>query len=383
MSISARFANPLSRVIMIIALVLAVGLPLNALAAPAQQSSVVEEAVLIGYYESEPIDDGDFAIVVSLGFYDDATFDLTLGVVDADESLNVNGEYVATDDGLLLTPLTVDGIAVEEDIEIVLVWDADDSLVILGGPDGALGEEDIILYPVAIEDEATVIEVGGVYVSGVSSNDDGDSAVFLLNLLPDGSAGMVTDSLDLTAPEFEVGAWEDNGDGTVTLTVLGVIGQDYDEAIVIDLVVGANGELAFMDQVVFYPLAWLSTAGAGSDEDIDDEAVTGDALVYTADFVIPDSEEVVSLYMMLYDDGSVTMTDVDETESVYGEWILDDTTLVVTLLEDDNGELDEPVELTFEEDEDGVLIATDYPLDIFGEDGLTFYPFEEDAATDE
>lgn len=370
---STRLSHPLLRTLLFFVLALAVSLPMPALAAPVRQATVVDEALLVAYYESEVIDDEGIEIIVGLAFYDDGAFELSLNLVDEEEFLSARGEFVETDDGLLLTVLTVEDEPVDELVELEAVWDADDSLVILGGPDGPLGEEDIILYAVALEGEEEVIGLDGVYISAIQPSETSAGVVYLINLLPEGDASMSSDYLDLNPPVFEVGTWVDNGDDTVTLEIVGTIDEEYDEPIVIDFEVGASGELTVAD-LVLYPLIWLTTDIGAQEE----ETVVVEYLTYVGEFVMPDSDELVVLTMLLYDDGSVSITDEEGTATVYGEWTLDETTLFIALLEDDDGALEEVIELVFEADEEGAWVAVDYPVDIFGEDGLVFYPVDED-----
>lgn len=370
---STRLSHPLLRTLLFFVLALAVSLPMPALAAPVRQATVVDEALLVAYYESEVIDDEGIEIIVGLAFYDDGAFELSLNLVDEEEFLSARGEFVETDDGLLLTVLTVEDEPVDELVELEAVWDADDSLVILGGPDGPLGEEDIILYAVALEGEEEVIGLDGVYISAIQPSETSAGVVYLINLLPEGDASMSSDYLDLNPPVFEVGTWVDNGDDTVTLEIVGTVDEEYDEPIVIDFVVGASGELTVAD-LVLYPLIWLTTDIGAQEE----ETVIVEYLIYVGEFVMPDSDELVVLTMLLYDDGSVSITDEEGTATVYGEWTLDETTLFIALLEDDDGALEEVIELVFEADEEGAWVAVDYPVDIFGEDGLVFYPVDED-----
>lgn len=370
---STRLSHPLLRTLLFFVLALAVSLPMPALAAPVRQATVVDEALLVAYYESEAIDDEGIEIIVGLAFYDDGAFELSLNLVDEEEFLSARGEFVETDDGLLLTVLTVEDEPVDELVELEAVWDADDSLVILGGPDGPLGEEDIILYAVALEGEEEVIGLDGVYISAIQPSETSAGVVYLINLLPEGDASMSSDYLDLNPPVFEVGTWVDNGDDTVTLEIVGTVDEEYDEPIIIDFVVGASGELTVAD-LVLYPLIWLTTDIGAQEE----ETVVVEYLTYVGEFVMPDTDELVVLTMLLYDDGSVSITDEEGTATVYGEWTLDETTLFIALLEDDDGALEEVIELVFEADEEGAWVAVDYPVDIFGEDGLVFYPVDED-----
>jgi hypothetical protein len=199
----------------------------------------------------------------------------------------------------------------------------------------------------------------------------------MLNLLPDGDASLSSDYLNLEPPLFEVGTWTDNEDGTVTVEIVGTIDEDYDDAIIIDFTVGEYGEL-MVDEVYLYPLTILTYL---SDDTLDDGSEIGeeesDVLIFVAEVTLPDEEEAIYVYMWLYDDGSVILTDEEETGSLYGEWTYEEEVLYVSITGDDEDEYDEPIELVFEYNDDGALEATEYPVEVFGEDGLVFYSIED------
>ncbi len=153
---STRLSHPLYRLILFFVHTLAVSLPTTALAAPASQGGGTAEieAVLLAYYESDvvPIEDAD-GVIVGLSFYDDDTFELELDFLDGEDASLAYGDYAETDDGILLTVLSADGEELAESVEVELVYDADDTLIVLGSPDGIIGEEDIILYPTDLESD--------------------------------------------------------------------------------------------------------------------------------------------------------------------------------------------------------------------------------------
>ncbi len=99
-----------------------------------------------------------------------------------------------------------------------------------------------------------------------------------------------------------------------------------------------------------------------------------DVIVYVADVTLPDESDPVQIYMLIYDDGTMIMSDEQETTTLYGEWVDEGDTLSVTITNDDESVFDEPVEFIFEVDAEGALVATEYPVDVFGEDGPIFVP---------
>jgi hypothetical protein len=374
-----RLSHPFLRSILFFVLLLAVGVPATGLAAPvAQGSSTAEnEAVLVTYYESDviPSDDTD-GIVAGLSFYDDDTLELALDYLDGEEPVVAYGEYEETGDGVLVTLFGADDEEFDEPIELELLFDADETLVVLGTPGGLLGDEDVILYPVDVAagddeagDEDLAYAVEGVYVSPIQFDESSNSmVVHLLNLLPDGEASLSSDPLNLEPPMFELGMWTDNGDGSVTLEVLGTVEEEYAESILLEFEVGEYGELMLGD-LLLYPLSLL---GQNVDEDTSD--VEGGVTIYVTELTNPDADESILIYMMLNNDGTVILIDENETGALYGGWATEDETLVVFITGDGEVDFDEPLEMLFEIDEENALVATEYPVEIFGEEGLIFYP---------
>ena len=399
---STRLSHSLYRLILFFTLALTVALPTTALAAPAKQPTDTADAVLIAYYESDVVAVEDAEVTLSLYFYEDATFEMSADAVDGEESSLAYGDYEETDNGVLLTLLGADEEDFDESIALELTYDADDSLVITGSPDGLFGEEDIILYPMDVEaataeddgaeddgaedeadtsaDDDFAVAIGGAYVSPVQESEDSAGVVYLLNLLDDGQASLNSDYLNLEAPIFEIGTWTDNGDDTVTVEIVGTVDEEYEDAILLEFEVGEYGEL-LIEGISLYPLGILSYLEDDATDDSGEEigSSESEASIFVAEVVFPDADEAVYVYMFVYDDGTVIMTDEEQTSSLSGEWTFEEEVLYVSITSDDESELDEPVEFTFEFDEDGSLLATEYPVEVFGEDDLIFVPVEDDG----
>jgi hypothetical protein len=398
-------------------MVWAASVPATALAAPALQLGTAEdEAVLLAYYESEPVaPEGEEEGILSLSFYDDDTFEMTATAVDGEVISAAYGDYEVIDDGVTLTFIGADGEDFDEPNVLDLLWDADDTLLIPGAEDALFGEVDILLYPIELEageeggaleedtgddtgddvgegigeegDDDFALTLAGVYVSPIQPYENSDGVVYLLNLLPSGEASLNSDYLDLEAPIFELGTWTDNGDNTVTVEITETLEEVYEESIFIEFEVGEIGELMLAD-FSLYPIEILSYL---EDDEFTDEDVTGeelesdesDVFIYVAEVNPPDEDEPIYIYMFLYDDGSVIMSDADETTTLYGEWIFEDEILAVTLTSDGETTFDEPGELVFEFNEEDALVATEYPVELFGEEELIFYPAADENNDDE
>lgn len=388
-----RLSPPLLRIVLFFVLTLTVALPTTALAKPLAQRTV--EATLLAYFESDIITEDDSSAWLGLSFYDDDTFEMSVNYIGEDEPVIANGTYEETDDGVTLTILAVDGEEADEGVELPLVWDADDTLVIVGSPDGLMGEEDIILYPVdvALDDDAgddtdddagldddLSLGIAGIYVSPIEVDVEGEEVVYLLNLAANGDASLTSDYLNMQPPIFEVGTWTENDDNTVTVEIVGTVNEEYDRVIILTFEIGEYGEL-FIQNVSLYPIQILSyleddsTANA-LDNDGEDN---GEVYLFIAEVLFPGDRTATDVYLFIYEDGTVIMTDETESETLYGEWVFnDDDTLTVSITGDSDEAFAVAVDLVFEFDNDGALVAIEYPVEVFGEDDLIFYPVEAD-----
>ena len=393
---STRVTHPLLRFVLLLAMILAVSMPTAALAAPALQGSgtTTDEAVLLAYYESEEISPtGEGSAVIGLSFYDDDTFEMSVDTLDGEDPTVGYGDYEVTDEGVTITLVGADGEDFEESTEVALLLDADDSLVIVGEPDGLFGEEDIILYPVDIEASEDTsntpdagadssspsdlsMAIGGVYISPVQPFEGSAGVVYLLNLLDTGDASLNSDYLDMKAPIFEIGTWTDNEDGSVTVEIMGTVDEEYENSILIEFTLGDYGEL-ILDSFSLYPLAILSNLDTSVPADSGLGSTESDVDIYVAEVNAPGEDAPIYIYMFLYADGSVIMSDAEEITTLYGDWTFEDEILSVSLTTDGETEFDEPGELVFEFNEENALVATEYPVDVFGEDPLIFYPSNE------
>lgn len=345
--------------------------------APAEESAAV---TLLAYFESDVLETAIADLVTTLAFFDDGSFELTIIFPDIETTLTLTGTYAESEEGVLLTALTMEGETLDEVIELELLWDADDTLVLVGGFGDELYADDIIFYAAdsaaygsTADDAASVeIPVGGVYLSSLITNDDGAQVLYVLNLVEDGSASLSSDYLDLQPPIFELGAWRvewsEEGEGVVTLEFTGTPEEEYEDPIVVALQVGEAGELT-VGTVTLYPLSRFSLTPV-----VEEDAVEILATYVTE--IVGEDAETLRLYLTLAADGSFTLTDEEETNAVYGEWALGDERLTLTLLGDQEGNILEPLELVFEFGEEDELILVEAPADLFEDEDLIFYPLE-------
>jgi putative hemolysin len=71
------------------------------------------------------------------------------------------------------------------------------------------------------------------YIAALPAASGGGSRLIALHLHPDGTARMATDYQTDDPPVIELGSWQDNGDGTLTVTLTGQEDEPYDEPVVI------------------------------------------------------------------------------------------------------------------------------------------------------
>jgi uncharacterized lipoprotein NlpE involved in copper resistance len=213
--------------------------------------------------------------------------------------------------------------------------------------------------------------IPGIYTSGLLPAADSPGLVITLALFDNGAAQSTSDYLNAEAPVVEVGTWTDNADDTVTLAITGTPAEEYAETLTMTLTVAA-GQLD-ADGVIFtlLPVSELPVSEPPDDE----QSVAGEPVAYFKSDTLPAASSpgrVVEL--VLLDDGSAAMrTDYlnDEAPLVeVGIWEEGADTLTVTLTGSRDQEYDAPVTIVFTIADDQ-LVATEYDVSLFGEEGLT------------
>ena len=94
------------------------------------------------------------------------------------------------------------------------------------------------------------------YIATLPAASGGGERLIALNLGDDGTARMVTDFQSDDPPVVEIGTWQDNGDGTLTVTLTGQEDKPYDTPVVITF--EQDGDLLKM---VEYDLALYGSEG--------------------------------------------------------------------------------------------------------------------------
>lgn len=211
------------------------------------------------------------------------------------------------------------------------------------------------------EAEPEAAPIPGVYTSNLLPAADSPGLVITLALFDNGAAQGVSNYLNEETPIVEIGTWIDNGDGTVTLEITGTPDEEYDAPsttilTVADGVLEANG-------AVFTPLPAA-----------EQEATGAPVAYYKSDALPAASTPGRVVELVLLDDGTAAMrTDYlnDEAPLVeIGVWEETEDTVTVTLTGSPDQEYDEAVAIVFAV-EDGQLVAVEYDISLFGEEGLT------------
>jgi hypothetical protein len=351
-----------------------------ALAAPVQQE------ITPGIYSSEPVvwpdsAEVDFTLLLSAdGSAAIITYNLGSG-----DSYTEKGGWEITEDGLLSVSMTGDEeseyaepyvttFAVDGEMLTAVEFDAD-----------YFGTEELVLTLQMSEEEvaaaadasAARTTVGGMYASSAMVGEDGGVGMALLLLREDGTAqGNINYFDGASLPDVQLGAWGENGDGTVSILLVAILQPGADGAEVVEIdesiertyVIGENGEL-IGENLTLYPVASAAIPTAEmaalsfSSEVLESE--TTDGLVITFNFYEDGSFEAASDYMN------------DEAPFMeYGVWEEgEDGGIIVTITGDQDGDWEEPLIFTVEMQEDGSILALND--EVFGRRGLPLYPNEE------
>lgn len=254
---------------------------------------------------------------------------------------------------------------------------------------------------------------------------------YSLVFMDDNSVFLVSDYLNDEAPIVEMGSWEDNDDSTWTVSLTGTADRDYEVADIITFALSADettltavewDETVYgsepllltespLDELDLDALTGSAPAAEAADAEVTPEATPEPAAEVTPEpteepteeptgepteepvalpeFEVPDSAIAVFatgvmpaasspglvMRMVLFADNTLQMvSDYLNGEAAVielGNWVDNgDGTLDVEILGRPLGLYDEPVNITFTVSDDGSLVATDYPLEIYGSEGL-------------
>jgi uncharacterized lipoprotein NlpE involved in copper resistance len=329
----------------------------------------------------------DFTLILS----SEGSAGFITSLTDGSDALTEYGFWEMPEAGVIGVSLTGTDEEEYETPDLIIFEQDGDTLNAIEFNTDFFGEEPFSVTLAITEDEMSSIEadadaaaVGGMYASAAITADDGSIGVALLYLAEDGAAqGNINYFDGVTPPDVQLGAWVDNEDGTVTLSLdtMLQVSADGAEPVAMDepiervYAVGDAGELVG-ENLTLYP---LDSAMLNADQ--------GATLLYISD-VLPaaDTEGVVLSLALAEDGGAALATDALNGEDPvleYGGWVDNgDGTVTVTLAGTDEEEYAEPVVIVFETGENS-LTAVEYDTETYGEDGFTLNLVPDEAAATE
>ncbi len=248
----------------------------------------------------------------------------------------------------------------EAPVEIVFAVQEDGTLEAVDFDEALFGSEGLTFEPAGDVPESAA----GVYVSDILPAADTPGQVVLMILYPEGAVQASTYYLNGEPPIQELGLWSDGEAGSVTVVVTGSTESAYE--VPQELVFERDGD----------SLTYLSLRLERLPEARAVQRPTP-AAWFQSELLPAASSPGRQMNLILFEDGSVQwLTDFlnDEPQIVeLGDWVEnDDGSLTVTLSGRPDREYEEPQVVTFELDDDGTLTATEYDVEVYGNDGLTF-----------
>jgi hypothetical protein len=337
------------------------------------------------------VDEGDGTVTITFAFSDGEPYEPAVDVnFEVDGDALVAADLVDYgDDGLVVFRVDDEPVSAAEEFG----FDATADVVadLLPAMDDEMAAED---DDMADEEDAAadVFDIEGVYISNELVDDTGTGAV-LVYLSEDGLVETFFNNFDAeTAPVGRLGTWEETESGGILLTLdqeLMIDGEfvspeDLEEAESVEFEL-INGVLV-SDDIVLYPVDeiaefWTYDEEAGDDAMDDADAMTDEEAMAEDDgsyvlFMSPIDSIMAGMTVVLLasEDGPVTIsldnTDADISLVINGMWEeLEPGVYTMTFTEDaDGNELDEPIVIVFEEDEDSNLVGVDFDTDLFGDE---------------
>lgn len=287
---------------------------------------------------------------------------------------------VNADDSTVTVTLTGrEDLEYDEPVEIVFSISETGMLEAVEYDETIYGEEGLTLFVAGEESEADlaeeIIDPSGVYVSDIMPAASSPGRVILMIVYVDGSLQADTYFLNNEPPIMELGAWLDNGDGTLTVTITGTTELDYDTPE--ELTFSYDGETLNSGALLLNRLPEAEVT------------VERMPLAYFASDTLPAaSSPGRQIELIFYDDNSAEMTTDymnDEAPIVeVAQWAENvDGSVTLTITGQIDREYVEPNVIVFESQDDQ-LVAVEWDESIYGSEGLTLtsQPVEEIGASD-
>lgn len=306
----------------------------------------------------------------------DGSVEMVTDLMNGEPPLVETGEW-ARSSGVLTVTLTA-GAEGEYDEPVVYAFQEQDdgSLLLPGEEGGPFGSDGLVLLPT---EEPSEVDASGVYASDVLPAAGAPGMLILAILYGDGDAQVSSYYLNGEPPIVEVGSWAANADATITITATGTLDQDYETPTSATFEVSDAGLVAGSVTLRRLPAAGTAAEAGGAPAPV---------ARYQTEVMPAASSPGLQIALTLYDGNSAEMSsDYMNDEAPFvdlGTWAEGaDNTLALTLTGNADGPYDPPVEMVFERQDDGSLVAVDYPQEIFGEAGLTLLPLSAEESGDE
>ncbi|MCL4826308.1 MAG: copper resistance protein NlpE N-terminal domain-containing protein [Caldilinea sp.] len=217
------------------------------------------------------------------------------------------------------------------------------------------------------EDMLATADPVGTYVTNVYPAADAAGYVVVLSLYANNNAEQTTIYLTKGAVT-EVGVWEIQDDGSISVTITGSMDEAYEQESV--TIYRQSGDMLQNGAFFFFKLSEISPAM------MDAMLAPAVAAVFQSDVLPAASSPGRIITLTLYADNTLTMSSdyLNEEAPIVqvGAWQEDDNgALTVTLTGQEDTTYDEPVVIVFELDDEGNLVAVEYDESLFGSEGLT------------
>ena len=311
------------------------------------------------------------------------------------ESITEVGTWTEVDDDANLIDVTLTGTLDEtyaEPVTLKIVIDNEAETFTLTEPsDDRYGKDGVTLEFLLEESssdssssdtsEDTSTPPGIYYTPSLQVDDSGAFYVPLIELSEDGSAQWNTNYFSGTAAMSEVGTWELAEDGTLTITITGVLDSEgevteHEEPVVVTFDFSYDSIYNYDIGLYMYKLSlpYDYSIDTSSDETSSD-TTSSDEITSTAQYIYESTElaDGSTIRIEFAEDGSALVitnfNDGSDDLMEIGEWTLDEATDVLTLTvtgtEDDT--YPEPIEWVFDANA-STITAVEWDKDLYGQD---------------
>ena len=333
---------------------------------------------------------------------EEGTIELTTENADGETVVEV-GSWTQADSTSDEVAITITGTADEEYDEAVtmtlLVDNQAEVIRLTDASDGRYGEDGIeltISLDFAGDSEATSSDDDtstppGIYYSPSLMVNDADAFYApLIQLSEDGTAQWNTNYFDGTPAMSEVGTWALAEDGTLTVTITGVLDSEgtvteHAEPIEVSFNFSYDSLTNYDAGLYMYKLSLPYDYEASSEETSSEEASSEEPATEETAALVYESAELAdgsTIHIEFAEDGTAVVTSIysdgsDDLVEV-AEWTLDEATdvLTLTISGTEDEEYAEPIEWVFDAGGD-TLTATEWDTDLYGEDAPVMEMVEE------